>query len=109
MTAVVCPWSGTYGFRSRLIEVMALGVPVVASYDAVYGMELDPGKGIFLGKSHEELAGSLLRLIQNANFLKQQSLSSRQQMEQKFSLENSYGKLMQELNQWLEERKKAKY
>jgi glycosyltransferase involved in cell wall biosynthesis len=34
MTAVLCPWKGTYGFRSRLVEVMALGTPVVATPDA---------------------------------------------------------------------------
>src|SRR5262249_29035716 len=39
MSLLLCPWSGIFGFRSRLIEAMALGVPVVTSPDAVYGME----------------------------------------------------------------------
>jgi len=37
MTTVLCPFKGKFGFRSRIIEVMAVGTPVVASSDAVWG------------------------------------------------------------------------
>lgn len=104
MSAVLCPWSGTYGFRSRVVEVMALGVPVVASPDAVYGMEYEDGKGILLGKDNAELAKHTLRLIVEAEFASRQSRLARQQTERLFSLESTYGNLNRELNGWLNAR-----
>lgn len=97
MTAVLCPWHGTYGFRSRLIEVMALGVPVVATPDAVYGMGMDVNKGLFLAEADEELAEYCLALIQQPDWAQQQSLLARQQVEGKFSFEATYGQLAKDL------------
>ena len=36
----IIPWQGRFGFRSRLIEIMAHGIPVLTSTDAVWGMGL---------------------------------------------------------------------
>src|SRR6267378_2959506 len=73
MSLVVCPWSGTYGFRSRLIEVMALGVPLVASSDAVNGMELEDGRGLLLGHNDSELVHHVLHLLQDGSYSRHQS------------------------------------
>lgn len=97
MTAVICPWSGTYGFRSRLIEVMALGVPVVASPDAVYGMKMEAGRGIFLEEELSRLAEATLALLRDAEFCRQQSQLARAQVEEKFSYKATYGQLATEL------------
>jgi glycosyltransferase involved in cell wall biosynthesis len=105
MSAVICPWSGTYGFRSRLIEVMALGVPVVASPDAVFGMELEEGSGLFLGANGNELAGHVLRLLENPAFAGEQSRLAREQVNRLFSYDNTYIALMDELSLWLRKRK----
>jgi glycosyltransferase involved in cell wall biosynthesis len=107
MSLLLCPWSGTFGFRSRLIEVMALGVPVVASQDAVYGMELEPGRGLLLGRDYQEMIGHALRLLNNSDFAVQQSRFARQQIEQRFSAEATYGALMRELVEWLTARQKS--
>jgi glycosyltransferase involved in cell wall biosynthesis len=104
MSAVVCPWSGTYGFRSRLIEVMATGVPVVASPDAVFGMELEEGNGLFLGADDNELAGHVLRLLENPKFAGEQSQLAREQVDRLFSYDNTYMALMDELSLWLRKR-----
>lgn len=101
MSAVVCPWIGTFGFRSRLIEVMALGVPVVVSPDAVYGMELQEGKGVLRGRTDAELVNHVLRLITDATFAREQGKLARDQVEQVFSLENTYGRLIADLDRWL--------
>jgi glycosyltransferase involved in cell wall biosynthesis len=100
MTAVLCPWEGTYGFRSRLIEVMALGVPVIATPDAVYGMGLDNMKGIFLTNIDEQLAKYCLGLIKQPGWRQQQSLLARRQIEEKFSFEATYGQLAEDLYQF---------
>lgn len=107
MSLVLCPWSGTYGFRSRIVEVMALAVPVVASPAAVDGMELESGRGIILADSDQKMAENALRLLSLPNELAAQSQLARSEMERLYSLENTYGRLMTELREWLEQRRAA--
>lgn len=97
MTAILCPWSGTYGFRSRLVEVMALGIPVIASPDAVYGMGMDDKKGIFLEETSQGMVAAVLKLFQDTQFAQRQSRLARSQMEEKFSYEATYGRLTRDL------------
>ena len=97
MSLVLCPWSGTYGFRSRVIEVMALGIPVVASEDAVFGMGFKIGEGIFLGKTPQEMAQISLKLLSDDNYAKTHSGLGRLQIEKEFSFEATYKKFSKEL------------
>ena len=101
MSCVVCPWSGTYGFRSRLIEVMSIGVPVVASPDAVSGMELEHGKGILLGADDAGLARLVLELLENDDLARRQSRLGRSRVEELFSFEKTYGRWMREMVAWI--------
>jgi glycosyltransferase involved in cell wall biosynthesis len=105
MSLVLCPWSGKYGFRSRLVEVMALGVPVVATPAAVDGMELESGRGIILADTNEALAEAALKLLSDSNWLETQSRLARSEMERLYGLENTYGRLMTELREWLDQRR----
>ena len=100
LSLLLCPWSGTYGFRSRIVEVMALGVPVVASPEAVDGMELHSGQGIVLGVTDEELAARALELLEAPDRLAAQSHRARYEMERLYSVENTYDRLMTELRGW---------
>jgi glycosyltransferase involved in cell wall biosynthesis len=100
MTAVLCPWEGTYGFRSRLIEVMALGVPVVATPDAVYGMGLEVDKGLLLAEEDSGLANHALALLNRSHWAREQSRLAREQVEKTFSFEATYGKLAEDLHQF---------
>jgi glycosyltransferase involved in cell wall biosynthesis len=101
MSVVLCPWTGTYGFRSRLIEVMSLGVPVVASSDAIYGMDLEHGKELLLGKDDSELAAHAISLLEDDSQSMAQSRCGRQAVELRYSIASTYEKLMCELNDWL--------
>lgn len=97
MSVVLCPFSAKFGFRSRLVEVMALGIPVVATPEAVYGMEMEHGSGLFLASSDDDFAGCTLPLLNQPGWAKQQSLFARRQAEEKFSFEATYGRLAQDL------------
>lgn len=97
MSLVLCPWSGTYGFRSRIVEVMALGVPVVASVDAVHGMELGSGSGIVLGGNVAEMTDHVLVLLEADEELAQQSHQERLQVENKFSIDATYYQFSRQL------------
>ena len=101
VTALLCPWEGTFGFRSRLIEAMAVGVPVIASPDAVYGMELAQAEGLWLGATTDELARHALRFLADAEFAVQQSQAARQQVEKQFSFAATYERLADALAEWL--------
>jgi glycosyltransferase involved in cell wall biosynthesis len=101
MSLVLCPWSGTYGFRSRIVEVMALGVPVVATPAAVDGMELESGRGIILTDSDDAMAERTLELLSSSKQLEAQSRLARSEMERLYNLDNTYGRLMMELRDWL--------
>ena len=102
---VLCPWTGRYGFRSRLIEVMALGVPVVTTGDAIYGMNLQGENGILLGESNEQLAHQVLRLLDNPAFANEQSQLAHQAIIEQYSFAATYERLSIELWQWLLARK----
>jgi len=84
---------------------MALGVPVVTSPDAVYGMEIEPDRGLLLGRDYREMVSQALRLLNDNNFAAEQSGFARRQVEQRFGVEATYGKLMRELSEWLTARK----
>ncbi len=105
ISVVVCPWKGLYGFRSRLVEVMASGVPLVTTSDAVYGMELENEQGVLLGEDDAQLADKTLRLLQDSEFAAHQSKLARQKVEKLYSIENTYDKLSVELCAWLDSNK----
>jgi polysaccharide biosynthesis protein PslH len=101
MTTVLCPWIGTFGFRSRLVEVLALGVPAVVSPDAVSGMELRDGEGVLIGVTEIDQAERALRLVGDPGFAREQGRLGRARVEQVFSLQNTYGTLVTDLESWL--------
>jgi glycosyltransferase involved in cell wall biosynthesis len=101
MSLVLCPWSGTYGFRSRIVEVMALGVPLVATPSAVDGMELKSGRGIILAESDDAISQSAMDLLSEPAQLETQSRLARAEMERLYDLEKTYSRFMGELREWL--------
>lgn len=102
MSLVLCPWSGTYGFRSRIVEVMSLGVPVVASREAVFGMDLDEGHGLALSDNPAGMAALALRWLSEPSLLSNQSKFARQQVERRFSYEVTYTRCAVELLGYME-------
>jgi glycosyltransferase involved in cell wall biosynthesis len=97
ISLVLCPFSGTFGFRSRLIEVMALGIPVIASTDAAYGMDMPHGEGIWHCESTAVMENETLRLLGDSEALKLQSKKARATVERLYSFEESYGRLSEAL------------
>lgn len=104
MALLICPWDGPFGFRSRLAEAMALGLPVVATADAVHGMDLETGQGLLLAESDPDLAGHALSLLQNEPLRHEQSLLAHQQVQEKFSFEATYGAMAAELRSLVRKR-----
>jgi glycosyltransferase involved in cell wall biosynthesis len=97
VSIVLCPWTGTYGFRSRIVEVMAVGVPVITTPDAVYGMNLMDGQGIFMVDSDQAMADKCVTLLAERDVLRKQSLAARRQIEQRYAYEVTYCDLARHL------------
>jgi glycosyltransferase involved in cell wall biosynthesis len=101
MSLVLCPWTGKYGFRSRVVEVMGLGVPLVTTLDAVHGMRLEHGEGLLLGEDSRQLASHALKLISDPAYARAQSVLARRQVERQYGMEQTYGKLAREMREWV--------
>ena len=97
MRVVLCPWRGTYGFRSRLIEVMAVGTPVVATPDAVFGMGLEAGRGLLLAEEDGMLADHCCMLLRNLAMAHNHSVQAREQVDRQFNFDTTYGRLARDL------------
>ena len=102
MSVVVIPWKGTYGFRSRVVEVMAQGVPVVTSFDAVDGMNLSDGYGILLTNSESELTEKTLQILRDSEFAVSLSKQAIEIVEKQFTMQSTYGELAEELQNFIE-------
>ena len=107
MSVVVCPFDGTYGFRSRMVEVLAAGVPSVCTPDAVAGMELVERGAVLPGKTDQELAAQTVNLLTTPALSESQSRHGRRVVEELFSYESTYQKLALDLIQWLASRKET--
>ena len=84
---------------------MALGVPLCVTSDAVYGMGLEDGKGIFVHDSDVDIANASVKLLQNPDLVSAQSLLARKQVEEKFFFEATYGKIVSYIHSCIRNRK----
>jgi len=105
VSIMLCPWEGKYGFRSRIIEVMSLGVTVVASRDAVYGMDMEHGIGIYLNDSSSEMIDQCIRLLRDRPALTKQSKLASDEVKSRYSFESTYLAGFQELYKKVESKK----
>ena len=87
------PFSGASGFRSRLIEVMALGLPILTSKELVKQMDIKEHDKFLLAKDNQQLSGLALKLLNDEKILMDQSLSGRKFVEQQYSFDATYGTL----------------
>ena len=101
--AMLCPWIGKYGFRSRIVESMALGVPVISTADAVDGMELRDGDGILFRETNEEISKAAIGLINDRSFAEQLSRRARDAVVRLYGFEATYGSLARNLVEWVHE------
>lgn len=92
---VLCPWEGTYGFRSRLVEVMATGTPVITTEDAASGMDLEHGHGILFNNDLEEWPALTIDLLCFPEKKLALRKKARQAVETRYSLDVTYNQLPQ--------------
>jgi sugar transferase (PEP-CTERM/EpsH1 system associated) len=59
----VAPMRIARGVQNKVLEAMAVGIPVVASSEAVKGMPLVKGDEVLIGDSPEEFAAEVVRVL----------------------------------------------
>jgi glycosyltransferase involved in cell wall biosynthesis len=107
MSVVLCPFDGAYGFRSRMVEVLAVGVPSVCTPSAVAGMELVERRAVLTAETGEALAVQTLRLLENPVISENLSRHGRRTVEELFSYRNTYQRLALEMTRWLAGREES--
>ncbi len=65
--AMIAPLSIARGTQNKILEAMALGVPVITSSVAVKGVDAEPERHLLVGNTPDEYAQAALRLMNNAD------------------------------------------
>ena len=91
----VIPFTGKYGFRSRLIELMHYGIPILTTSDAVWGMGFQNNENIFIYEDDNDLPNVIVQLL-NDNFTRNRiALNAKNKIDKELTFENTYQKLSQ--------------
>jgi len=103
-TVSVCPVRLSYGSRTKVLEAMACGVPVVTLSDANTGIGGVPDKHLLVADTPTDFAASVLKLLGDSEFRQTISVQARQFIE----AERSWSVLAVQLEQLLDDLVKAK-
>lgn len=89
------PWKGIYGFRSRIIEIMAVGTPVLTTREALHGMDFtDNQEVIYCSQTlKEDWVKSGLSLLEKSEKAQALSKNARSKVEQLYAFDTSYQEL----------------
>jgi len=60
---VVCPMRFAVGTQNKILEPMAMGIPVVATSEAVSGMTAEPGRDLLIGDDPGTFERAIVRLL----------------------------------------------
>ncbi|MDE3058345.1 MAG: glycosyltransferase [Bacteroidota bacterium] len=104
-TVAIAPIRFGAGTLNKVLEPMALGVPVVATSIAAEGLPVHDEREILIADSPEDFAGNIVRLLTNAQLRKDISENARQLVRNLYSwssiastLENVYVRAAREIN-----------
>jgi glycosyltransferase involved in cell wall biosynthesis len=62
---MVAPLNIARGTQNKILEAMAMGVPVVTSPAAAGGVDAVPGEHLLVAASHEQQAEAVLRVLED--------------------------------------------
>ncbi len=81
------------GFRGRVIDLMAMGIPVIGTHNALDCIELENGIHGYISDQDDELAEMAIALLENSAKRNQISMKCQKFVAENYSLEATYGKL----------------
>jgi sugar transferase (PEP-CTERM/EpsH1 system associated) len=84
-TLTVAPLRLARGTQNKILESMAMGIPVVATSVAAKGVTAIPGSQLLVADEPEQFANAVLRIFESGNLRKSISDSALRQMEEAHS------------------------
>jgi glycosyltransferase involved in cell wall biosynthesis len=92
-TVCVVPLRIARGVQNKVLEAMAMNVPVVATSMANAGIRAKDGQDILLADDPEEFSKSVVALLKDSYFRDRLAMSARQLVDDSFSWERSLKKV----------------
>jgi len=90
------------GTKLKVLEAMALGVPVVATPVGCQGIEVTPGKHLFKEDNEEAFAQRVVNLLQDESLRRQMTTEARRLVEERYSWRGIMGDAIKRLEQMIE-------
>lgn len=90
------------GFRGRVIELMAMGVPVIGTHNALDSIGMVSGKHGFISDSDEEMTKYCLQMLTSHHLRHEISHSAIAFVKENYSLNATFGKLNEYLIEKME-------
>jgi len=91
-SVVTLPVHG-YGIKTRLLEAMAMGKPVVTSSAGIHGIAVTAGENIFIADNPKEFARRVIELLNDEELRNRIGTNARKLMEEEYSWEKMTDKL----------------
>jgi sugar transferase (PEP-CTERM/EpsH1 system associated) len=92
-TACVVPLRIARGVQNKVLEAMAIGLPVVATSRAVEGIDAHPGRNIIVADDPMEFAAKTVELLSDGRLQRRISQNARQLVEDKYEWDHCLRKL----------------
>lgn len=83
---VVLPVHG-FGIKTRILEAMAMGKPVITSSEGIHGIDVTPGEDILIANSIEEFAMQTIDILSNEALRTRIGINAKKLMKDKYSWE----------------------
>jgi len=89
----VVPLRIARGIQNKILEAMAMGIPVVATPQAFEGIEAQPERDLILGENAERIAGGIIKLIKEVSLRKSLGDNARRVIENNYCWTKNLEKL----------------
>ncbi len=96
------------GFRGRTVEVMALGVPIIGTRNGFLCNDIQDGIQGYYAESDEEIIQKAIMVINNPELRQKLSEQYRKFVQERYTLEATFGKLEASLESILSKRNKLR-
>lgn len=89
----VAPIEIARGTQNKILESLAMGIPVVTTNVAAEGVDAQPGEHFLVGSNHEEFAEEVIRLLKDRELRQKLSEAGRNRMLERHNWPSSMKKL----------------
>lgn len=81
----ICPLRIGAGIKNKILEAMAMGMPIVATPKSLAGIDAADGKDLLLADSPGEFAGAVIKLLNSRDLKEKLSKNARKAVENRYS------------------------